>query len=424
VELISLSPQTTGEKMYQEYFGFAEKPFSETPNPKFFYLSAKHREGLAHLEYNILDGKGFTALIGEVGTGKTTLCRALMDRLDGEKVHIAHIIHTNLDFHEFLMEVVEELGITSQGQDKWDLLKALKQFLIKVYAQNRKVILIVDEAQNLAPSVLEGIRMLSNLETPQEKLIQIVLVGQPGLMGLIKRPDMLQLKQRIAGSFYLEPLSAKETREYILFRLRCVQDKPVLRFTPEALDLICRLSEGIPRLINFLCDYSLMEAFVAESWTVDPLLVQKAHGDLTGSKDLEEQAEKKENEFQKKIEGRRKREESWRGAVMAGPIKTPDVPFQNVGVEIIPPLCEERFLFTEKKSTGKKIAVALGLLFILGGLGSLIFWDLNLGTWRFNSDSSSGYQVKIPVSELGTERQLNSVLSEQKLSKMTYKATE
>ncbi|MCJ7833703.1 MAG: AAA family ATPase, partial [Deltaproteobacteria bacterium] len=271
-----------------------EKPFSETPDPEFLYLSTRHREGLAHLEYNILDGKGFSVLIGEVGVGKTTLCRALFDRLDAEKVTLVHIIHTNLDFYEFLREVVEELGIYSQGQQKWDLLKALNRYLIEAYAQNRKVVLIVDEAQNLEPSVLEGIRMLSNLETPREKLIQIVFVGQPGLAGNIQRPDMLQLKQRIAGSFYLGPLTRKETQEYILFRLNRVQTKPALRFTPEAMDLIYQFSNGVPRLINFLCDFSLIHAYVAETWTVDHLLVRKAYKEVEGSRFRGEPIEEKE----------------------------------------------------------------------------------------------------------------------------------
>ncbi len=409
--------------MYQEYFGFTEKPFSETPNPKFLYLSTKHREGLAHLEYNILDGKGFTVLIGEVGTGKTTLCRALIDRLDKEKVTIAHIIHTNLDFHEFLMEVIEELGISSQGRQKWDLLKVLNQYLIKVYTQHRKVILIVDEAQNLAPSVLEGIRMLSNLETPQEKLIQIVFVGQPGLMDHIRRADMLQLRQRIAGSFYLGPLSAKETQEYILFRLSCVQDKPVLRFTPEALESIYRFSEGVPRLINFLCDYSLMEAYVAETWSVGPLLVQKAHKDLTGTKNLVKQPERKEKEFQHKINEMR-RNEFGRMASVSKTVKTPEVQVREVGSEMAPPIGEESFLFTEKKSPWKRMAVVLGLVLTLGGLGSLIFWELNQGPWSLKSASSSAYQIKIPVSELEGDLQSNSDLSEKKLSKMTYQTKE
>ena len=294
--------------MYQAYFGLSDKPFSETPDPQFIFLSVQHREGLAHLEYNILDGKGFSVLVGEVGTGKTTLCRTLIDRLDPEKVTVAHIIHTNLDFYEFLQEVVEELGISSPGKQKWDLLKALNHYLIEAYGQNRKVVLIVDEAQNLKPSVLEGIRMLSNLETPREKLIQIVFVGQPELLKHIQRPDMLQLKQRIAGSFFLGPLTRKETQGYILSRLNRVQTKPALRFTPEALDLIYQYSKGIPRLINFLCDFSLIHAYVAEVWTVDHCLVQSAYQEIMGSRRIGNSLVKKEKGFQGRLPEMRRRE--------------------------------------------------------------------------------------------------------------------
>jgi len=408
--------------MYQEYFGLAEKPFSETPNPKFLYLSAKHREGLAHLEYNVLDGKGFTVLVGEVGAGKTTLCRALIDRLDAEKVTVVHIIHTNLDFHEFLREVVEELGISSQGQQKWDLLKALNRYLIEAYGQNRKVVLIVDEAQNLVPSVLEGIRMLSNLETPQEKLIQIVFVGQPGLLEHIQRPDMLQLKQRIAGSFYLGPLSEKETQEYILFRLDRVQSRPVLRFTPEAIGLIYRLSGGIPRLINFLCDYSLLEAYVAETWTVDHRLVQKAYKDLKGSQEVEKQAEGKEKRFPGKILGIPRSDELG-AAAFPETIKDQEVRFQDGGLEEDSSAGEENFLFPDKKSLGKKMAVVLGLLLTVGGLGSFLFWEMNLEQWSPKTVSPA-YQIKMPVADLGSNLHSRMLLSEKKLSKMNQGSSE
>jgi len=403
--------------MYQEYFGLAEKPFSETPNPKFLYLSAKHREGLAHLEYNILDGKGFTVLVGEVGAGKTTLCRALMDRLDSEKVTVVHIIHTNLDFHEFLREVVDELGISSQGQQKWDLLKALNQYLIEGYGQNRKVVLIVDEAQNLTPSVLEGIRMLSNLETPSEKLLQIVFVGQPGLLEHIQRADLLQLRQRIAGSYYLGPLTEKETQEYILFRLDRVQSKPVLRFTPEAISMIYRVSGGIPRLINFLCDSSLMEAYVAESWTVDIGLVQKAFKELTGAHELEKQSGGREKKFSRKIQGIRRGDELEMTSSL-GSGKSPEIPIQNADWEEAHSEKEENFLFPEKRSLMKRMAVALSLALTLGGLGSILFWEANPEQWS-SKRVVPAYQIKMPVADLGSDRHSRVDLSEKNPDKMT-----
>lgn len=364
--------------MYQEYFGLTEKPFSETPDPKFFYLSPKHREGLAHLEYNILDGKGFTVLIGEVGAGKTTLCRVLAERLDAEKITFAHVTHTNLDFHEFLREVVDELGISAQEQQNWDLLKALNKYLIEVYSQNRKVVLIVDEAQNLTPSALEGIRMLSNLETPKEKLIQIIFVGQPRFMDNLQQPEMLQLKQRIAGYFFLGPLSEKETKEYISFRLSCVQPKPTLRFTPDAMDLIYRITGGIPRLINFLCDFSVMQAFVAGTWTIDPLLVQKADAEIKGPQSVREDGEGKEKRMESNIQGIRRKEGL--GNSSFRPLQVPEVQPREVGVEETEssPVERKNFFFPKKKFLWKRIALILGLVLIFGGLGFLVLWRIGV----------------------------------------------
>ena len=366
--------------MYQEYFGLTDKPFSETPDPRFLYLSAQHREGLAHLEYNILDGKGFSVLVGEVGTGKTTLCRALIDRLDTEKVTLVHIIHTNLDFYEFLREVVEELGISSQGQQKWDLLKALNHYLIEAYGQHRKVVLIVDEAQNLQPSVLEGIRMLSNLETPREKLIQIVFVGQPGLARNMERPDMVQLKQRVAGTFYLGPLTRVETHGYVGFRLNRVQPKPVLRFTPEALDLIYRFSRGIPRLINLLCDSCLIHAYVAETWTIDSFLVRRAHREIE--------------------------------------IQAPSGFFEEPGKGEDSALKEKLYPRAEKsKRALMALVVALGVT--VAGLGSMaVFTEWRKPNQGFEAVSPANI-IKIPLTEIEKDVQSDPLLPAKRLSKLS-----
>jgi type II secretory pathway predicted ATPase ExeA len=381
--------------MYQTYFGLSDKPFSETPDPRFIFLSVQHREGLAHLEYNIWDGKGFSVLVGEVGTGKTTLCRALIDRLDPEKVTVAHIIHTNLDFYEFLQEVIEELGISSPGKQKWDLLKALNHYLIEAYGQNRKVVLIVDEAQNLKSSVLEGIRMLSNLETPREKLIQIVFVGQPELLKHIQRPDMLQLKQRIAGSFFLGPLTRKETQGYILSRLNRVQAKPDLRFTPEALDLIYQYSKGIPRLINFLCDFSLIQAYVAEVWTVDQGLAQSAYQEIMGSRRIDDSL------GPGRLPGMR------RGKGPNPVWKRLQVP-ETLSLEIDSEGKSTRgggkLFFTGQKSWPKRTAVALGMALTVLVLISLVlafrFWNPEF--WR-TREASPPNRIQIPLSEPGKE---------------------
>ncbi len=404
--------------MYQGYFGLTEKPFSETPNTKFFYLSSQHREGLAHLEYNILDGKGFTVLIGEVGAGKTTICKALIERLDAEKITVAHVIHTNLDFHDFLREVVEELDLSSGGLQKWDLLKLLNGYLIEAYGQNRKVVLIIDEAQNLEPSVLEGIRMLSNLETAQEKLIHIVFVGQPGLMEHIQRKDMLQLKQRIAGCFFLGPLSEKETKEYILFRMSAAGSKPSLRFTSEALEKIYRKTKGVPRLINFLCDYSIRQAYVEEAWTIDPSLVQKAYEEIKGTTGTEEQEELKENPIEFKFP--RIRSGPGGGSSTSKLFQVSEDQLLDVDVQGMLPLEtgeEEHFSFPEKKSKLKKFAVVLGLMVTLGGLGTVVYWERNLDL-RDPKTALPAYQIKMPVSESEKDQSSNLSLSGKKLSQV------
>jgi type II secretory pathway predicted ATPase ExeA len=385
--------------MYQAFFGLSDKPFSETPDPRFFFLSVRHREGLAHLEYNILDGKGFSVLVGEVGTGKTTLCRTLMDRLDPKKVTVAHIIHTNLDFSEFLQEVVEELGISPPGRQKWDLLKALNLYLIEAHGQNRKVVLIVDEAQNLKPSVLEGIRMLSNLETPREKLIQIIFMGQPEFLKHIQRSDMVQLRQRIAGSFFLGPLTRKETQGYILSRLNRVQAKPALRFTSEALDLIYQYSKGIPRLINFLCDFSLIHAYVAEVWTVDRRLVQSAYQEIMGRRLIEDYLVKKENRFLKGLPEIRRGEgqgpePAWKRLRVQETLSVEIDSDEGTTRE------GDKFLFPGSKSWPKKTAVTLGLALTVLVLISLAlaFRFGNPESWR-SMAASPPYQIQIPLSE-------------------------
>jgi general secretion pathway protein A len=379
--------------LYQDYFGLTEKPFAEPPNSKFFYPSGKHREGLAHLEFNIKDGKGFTVLIGEVGTGKTTLCQALMNRLDREKVIVAHVIHTNLNFQEFLREVVEELGIPVQSQQKWDLLKALNQYLIEMYGQDRKVVLVIDEAQNLTPEVLEGIRMLSNLETPQDKLIQIVFVGQPGLMDHIFRPDMVQLKQRIAGSYVLGALSQKETEDYVAFRMSRVQSKPSLRFTTQAMALIYEWSGGVPRLVNFLCDLSLLHAFLAEIWTIDQTLVQRAALELRGPGE-------EEKIWQGKDRGDVTKTEGDGGSITPEVVQLPPLRSADPRLEI-PALgpAADSFFSTGKKSIRQKIALALVGLLTLGGLGFYFIWEkIEPELWSTKADPP-GFQITIPVNE-------------------------
>ncbi len=268
--------------MYLDFFQLTEKPFSETPDPGFLFLSSGHRQALLHLETNLAEGKGFTVLVGEVGTGKTTLCKALLSRLDPGQFTAVHLIHSDLDFPEFLQAVVEELGLSPPGPGKWALLKTLNRHLIASHAQNQKTVILIDEAQHLNPMVLEGIRMLSNWETDASKMIQVVFIGQPGFLDLIRRPDLTQLKQRIAGRYHLGPLTQEETHGYIDSRLHRVQKHPSPLFTPEAKDEVYRISRGIPRLINFLCDHGLTLACGLQTQRIESGLIHEAYRLMEG----------------------------------------------------------------------------------------------------------------------------------------------
>jgi hypothetical protein len=252
-------------------------------------------------------------------------------------------------------------------------------------------------------------------------LIQIVFVGQPELMQHIQRPDMLQLKQRIAGSFILGPLNRKETQEYILSRLNRVQTKPSLRFSPEALDLVYQLSNGIPRLINFLCDLSLIHAYVAENWTVDHLLVQMAYKELKGSRSMDQQPlEEKEKRFQGKLQEMRRREEH-------GPALKRLQVLEPLSIEIDgeeeSSAEGENFLFPGEKSWRKKIALALGLALAITGLSSMVLREWKQETWSTPA-AVPAYQIQIPLLESEKNSLPDPILSGKRLSKMSYELKE
>src|SRR5579863_4453653 len=236
--------------MYLAFFGLAEKPFSITPDPRYLYLSARHADALAHLVYGISEAGGFVQLTGEVGTGKTTIIRSLLSRTP-QNAEIALILNPRLSPGEFLLSLCEELGMGADGSAK-ELVDLLNRYLLRSHAQGRRVVLIVDEAQNLAPEVLEQIRLLTNLETETQKLLQIILIGQPELRRLLAREDLRQLAQRITGRYHLDPLSREETAAYIRHRLRVAGATRDV-FTRGALYEIYRVSGGIPRLINIVC---------------------------------------------------------------------------------------------------------------------------------------------------------------------------
>ncbi|HEX9080525.1 MAG TPA: AAA family ATPase [Desulfuromonadaceae bacterium] len=256
--------------MYCEFFGFNEKPFTITPNPHFLFLSETHREAFAHLLYGIDSHAGFIALTGEVGTGKTTVLRTLFSQLDPEKYRTALIFNPCLSPPQLLASICRELGVESQEADVPELLDDLNRYLVEQNSAGRTVLLVIDEAQNLNPAVLEQIRLISNLETERDKLIQIVLAGQPELEEMLARHDLRQLSQRITVRCRLAPLGPHDTADYIAHRLRVSGSRIPGLFSKGAVKRIYRFSRGTPRLINVACEQALVMAWTRESLIVTP----------------------------------------------------------------------------------------------------------------------------------------------------------
>jgi general secretion pathway protein A len=269
--------------MYLTFFGLAEKPFAITPDPRYLYLGARHADALAHLVYGINEAGGFIQLTGEVGTGKTTTIRSLLARAP-KNAEIALILNPKLSPEEFLRSLCEELGLgvsDSAEHNAKELVDQLNRYLLRAHSQGRRVVLIVDEAQNLDPEVLEQIRLLTNLETETQKLLQIILIGQPELRRLLGREDLRQLAQRITGRYHLDPLSREETYAYVRHRLRVAGATSDI-FTRRALREVYRVSSGIPRLINIICDRSLLAAYTQDQHQVPASLVRRAGGEVFG----------------------------------------------------------------------------------------------------------------------------------------------
>ncbi|RJX31077.1 MAG: DUF2075 domain-containing protein [Desulfurivibrio sp.] len=267
--------------MYEKFYGLSEKPFHIVPNPHFLYLSAKHQHALTYLEYGIREGMGFILLTGEIGTGKTTLIRHMLNQIERE-IEVAVIFNTNVSPNQLLSLILQEFELEADGADKARNLDRIYQFLIQRYARRSRVLLIIDEAQNLSDEVLEEVRMLSNLQADDTLLLQIMLVGQPELKNKLKRPGLAQLTQRIAVNYHLMPLNREETGIYITSRLEKVGGDPAL-FTPAAMDEIYRASGGTPRSINLLCDSALVYGFADELQKIDKeivLQVLEDKGDL------------------------------------------------------------------------------------------------------------------------------------------------
>jgi general secretion pathway protein A len=269
--------------MYTSFFGLAEKPFAITPDPRYLYLSERHAEALAHLLYGINESGGFIQLTGEVGTGKTTVVRTLLSRVP-HHADVAVILNPRVTPVEFLLTICEELGLAIADADRESvkhMVDALNRRLLNAHAEGRRIIVLVDEAQNLSIDVLEQVRLLTNLETPTQKLLQIILIGQPELRELLDRTELRQLAQRITGRYHLMPLSREETKGYVRHRLRVAGATEEI-FTPGALLELHRLSLGIPRVINVACDRALLGGYTQDTKKITASLVRQAAGEVYG----------------------------------------------------------------------------------------------------------------------------------------------
>ncbi|MEX8500662.1 XrtA/PEP-CTERM system-associated ATPase, partial [Leptothrix ochracea] len=266
--------------MYEAHFGFSGPPFQLNPDPSFYFNSRGHGSALAYLRYGVIQQEGFIVVTGEIGAGKTTLVRTLLDELDPAKVLAAQIVSTQLDSGDLLYAVIAAFGIPSQGSTKAQLIGSFEAFLTNVAMQGRRALLIVDEAQNLSLAAIEELRMLSNFQLGNHALLQSFLIGQPELRKLIESPSMEQLRQRITASCHLGPLSPDETRAYIEHRLHHVgwRDRPV--FMDGVFEAIYRWTGGIPRRINRMCNRILLAAFIEGQDHIDPGLIEHTANEL------------------------------------------------------------------------------------------------------------------------------------------------
>ena len=267
--------------MYESFYGLRERPFNLTPDPKYLYLSEKHKEAFAHLSYGIKSRGGFVLITGEIGTGKTTISRNLLRQLDSG-IEVAFIFNPLLDSIELLKKINHEFGIVSDSDSALDLTEELNAYLLNAAAHGKRCVLVIDEAQNLPIMVLEQIRLLSNLETDTEKLLQIVLIGQPELAAKLKMYELRQLNQRITARYHLKPLNAIETLQYIAYRIQVAGGRKRIGFTKSAIKKVYKLAGGVPRMINAICDRSLLIGYTRDQHIITAAVVKKAMKELRG----------------------------------------------------------------------------------------------------------------------------------------------
>jgi general secretion pathway protein A len=267
--------------VYLDHYGLTEPPFDITPNPRFLFYSAKHREAYNHLLYGIRERKGFVQLTGEVGAGKTTLCRAMLEQLN-DHYSTALILNPVMSADELMKAIAMEYGLPVNGLDRLNTLAVINQFLLQQVERGKETVLIIDEAQDLTDELLEQVRLLSNLETDNRKLLQIVLMGQPELRDRLNNPRLKQLRQRITVRYHLWPLSRHEVQQYVRHRLQVSGANGTPRFTQPALWRVHLYSGGIPRLVNAVCDKALLAGFVQQAARINYRMVNRAVRELEG----------------------------------------------------------------------------------------------------------------------------------------------
>ncbi|MFC2140139.1 AAA family ATPase [Candidatus Auribacterota bacterium] len=269
--------------MYLEFFNLKERPFNLTPDTDFIFPSTQYSQAINYLLYGIEQKKGFILITGEVGAGKTTLCRSLLRKLDSQKVEIAIVLNSFLSAFELLKSINKDFSLSGSGVTNEELIEELNEFLLKQKELNRNVVLMIDECQNLSLPVLEQIRMLSNLETEKEKLLQIILIGQPELQNILNSTELRQLNQRITVRYHIQPLRIGETEQYLYHRIKVASEGDTkIYFTKKAIKKIFKFSKGVPRLINVLADYVLLNAFIHDTHKVTEAIVKGAISEVEG----------------------------------------------------------------------------------------------------------------------------------------------